>query len=76
MNPGRSEQKRQNAILNKGGRRWPSGEGVQNRMALTGTPSVVDTQASYKELKRGFQSFDENTASQFCPVHYRTSDEI
>ena len=36
--------------------RWASGEVVQNRMAVTGRPTVVDTQASHKELQRATKS--------------------
>jgi hypothetical protein len=57
-NPGLSEQKRRKAILDNGGKRWASGEVIQNRMPVTGRPTEADTQASYKELqtatKRGF----------------------
>jgi hypothetical protein len=44
MNPGRSRRRKsamQFSIKQDG--RWASGEGVQNRMAVTGTPSVVDS---------------------------------
>jgi hypothetical protein len=33
--------------------RWASGEVIQNRMAVTGGLTVVDTQASYKEPQNG-----------------------
>jgi hypothetical protein len=58
-NPGCSEQKKRNAILDKGGRRWPSGEVIQNRMACDPKAHRGQQLASYKELqtatKRGFQ---------------------
>jgi hypothetical protein len=50
-NPGRSEQKRRNAILDKGGRRWRSGEVIQNMMVVTGELTVVDSRRATKSCK-------------------------